>query len=85
VVPRVDYGEFGETAAALLLAEIEGAPAPRFEPAEPELVVRDSSAPAQAERGVDAPGEGAQRSSTWPRGASSGLPGERDRGGAVTA
>ena len=40
---RVDYAGFGEAAAALLLAEIDGTPPPRFEPAAPELVVRGST------------------------------------------
>jgi LacI family repressor for deo operon, udp, cdd, tsx, nupC, and nupG len=42
---RVDYAGFGEAAAALLLAEIDGAPPPPFEPAAPELVVRGSTSP----------------------------------------
>jgi LacI family repressor for deo operon, udp, cdd, tsx, nupC, and nupG len=41
----VDPAGFGEAAAGLLLAEIEGAPPPPFEPAAPELIVRRSSAP----------------------------------------
>jgi DNA-binding LacI/PurR family transcriptional regulator len=45
---RVDYAGFGEAAAELLLAEIEGAPPPRFEPAPPELIVRGSTAPPSA-------------------------------------
>ena len=45
---RVDYAGFGEAAAALLLAEIEGATPPRFEPATPELIVRGSTAPPSA-------------------------------------
>jgi LacI family transcriptional regulator, repressor for deo operon, udp, cdd, tsx, nupC, and nupG len=45
---RVDYAGFGEAAAALLLAEIEGAPPPQFEPAPPELIVRGSTAPPSA-------------------------------------
>ena len=40
---RVDYAGFGEAAAALLLAEIDGTPPPRFEPAAPDLVVRGST------------------------------------------
>jgi DNA-binding LacI/PurR family transcriptional regulator len=43
---RVDYAGFGEAAAALLLAEIDGTPPPPFEPAAPELIVRGSTAPA---------------------------------------
>jgi DNA-binding LacI/PurR family transcriptional regulator len=42
---RVDYAGFGEAAAALLLAEIDGAPPPSFAPAAPELVVRASTGP----------------------------------------
>jgi DNA-binding LacI/PurR family transcriptional regulator len=41
---RVDYAGFGEGAAAALLASIAGEPLPVFEPASPELVVRDSTA-----------------------------------------
>jgi DNA-binding LacI/PurR family transcriptional regulator len=40
---RVDYAEFGEAAAAALLAEIDGAPRPSFEPTPPKLIVRDST------------------------------------------
>jgi DNA-binding LacI/PurR family transcriptional regulator len=40
---RVDYAGFGEAAAALLLAEIDGTPRPPFEPAAPELIVRGST------------------------------------------
>jgi DNA-binding LacI/PurR family transcriptional regulator len=42
---RVDYAEFGEAAIAALLAEIDHAPAPRYSPSAPALVVRDSTAP----------------------------------------
>ena len=42
---RVDYAEFGEAAAAALLAAIAGEPAPPFRGAAPELVVRASTAP----------------------------------------
>jgi LacI family repressor for deo operon, udp, cdd, tsx, nupC, and nupG len=42
---RVDYAGFGEAAAALLLAEIDGTQAPLFEPAPPELIVRGSTGP----------------------------------------
>jgi len=42
---RVDYAGFGEAAAAQLLAEIDGAPPPPFEPAAPELIVRGSTSP----------------------------------------
>jgi LacI family repressor for deo operon, udp, cdd, tsx, nupC, and nupG len=45
---RVDYAGFGEAAAAMLLAEIDGAPLPRFEPAPPELIVRGSTGPPPA-------------------------------------
>jgi LacI family repressor for deo operon, udp, cdd, tsx, nupC, and nupG len=45
---RVDYAGFGEAAAAMLLAEIDGAPPPKFEPAPPELIVRRSTAPPPA-------------------------------------
>jgi DNA-binding LacI/PurR family transcriptional regulator len=40
---RVDYAEFGEAAAATLLAEIDGLPRPQFEPTPPKLVVRYST------------------------------------------
>jgi LacI family repressor for deo operon, udp, cdd, tsx, nupC, and nupG len=42
---RVDYAGFGEAAAALLLAQIDGAPPPPFELAPPKLIVRGSTAP----------------------------------------
>jgi LacI family transcriptional regulator, repressor for deo operon, udp, cdd, tsx, nupC, and nupG len=42
---RVDYAGFGEAAAALLLAQIDGTQAPPFEPAAPELIVRASTGP----------------------------------------
>jgi DNA-binding LacI/PurR family transcriptional regulator len=45
---RVDYAGFGEVAASALLAEISGEPAPAYEPAPPELVVRGSTAPPPA-------------------------------------
>jgi DNA-binding LacI/PurR family transcriptional regulator len=41
---RVDYAEFGEAAAAALLAAIGGEPAPEYVPSAPELVERASSA-----------------------------------------
>jgi DNA-binding LacI/PurR family transcriptional regulator len=41
---RVDYGEFGEAAARLLLAAIDGEEPPDYSPSVPELVVRDSTA-----------------------------------------
>jgi len=40
---RIDYAQFGEAAAARLLAAIAGAPPPVFEPAAPRLIVRESS------------------------------------------
>jgi LacI family transcriptional regulator, repressor for deo operon, udp, cdd, tsx, nupC, and nupG len=40
---RVDYAEFGEAAAEALLAEIDGARRPRFEPTPPKLIARDST------------------------------------------
>jgi LacI family transcriptional regulator, repressor for deo operon, udp, cdd, tsx, nupC, and nupG len=40
---RIDYAQFGEAAAAALLAAIAGAPPPAFEPAAPRLIVRASS------------------------------------------
>ena len=40
---RIDYAQFGEAAAAALLAAIAGAPPPGFEPAAPRLVVRAST------------------------------------------
>jgi DNA-binding LacI/PurR family transcriptional regulator len=43
---RVDHGGFGEAAAAVLLAEIDGAEPPPFELASPELIVRSSTGPA---------------------------------------
>jgi DNA-binding LacI/PurR family transcriptional regulator len=42
---RVDYAGFGEAVAATLLAAIDGAPLPAFEPAAPDLIVRRSTAP----------------------------------------
>jgi len=42
---RVDYAEFGEAAAAALLAAIGGERAPEYVPSAPELIVRASSAP----------------------------------------
>jgi DNA-binding LacI/PurR family transcriptional regulator len=41
---RVDYAEFGAAASAALLAEIDGAPAPPYEPSPPTLEVRASTA-----------------------------------------
>jgi DNA-binding LacI/PurR family transcriptional regulator len=41
---RVDYAEFGEAAARLLLAAIAGSELPDYSPSVPELVVRDSTA-----------------------------------------
>ena len=40
---RIDYAQFGEAAAAALLAAIAGAPPPVFEPAAPRLIVRAST------------------------------------------
>jgi LacI family transcriptional regulator, repressor for deo operon, udp, cdd, tsx, nupC, and nupG len=40
---RIDYAQFGEAAAAALLAAIAGAPPPVFAPAAPRLIVRASS------------------------------------------
>lgn len=40
---RIDYAQFGEAAAAALLAAIAGEPPPAFEPAAPQLLVRASS------------------------------------------
>jgi DNA-binding LacI/PurR family transcriptional regulator len=40
---RIDYAQFGEAAAAALLAAIAGAPPPAFEPGAPRLIVRASS------------------------------------------
>jgi DNA-binding LacI/PurR family transcriptional regulator len=42
---RVDYAQFGEAAAAALLAAIAGEPAPPFSGSAPELVVRASTSP----------------------------------------
>ena len=42
---RVDYAQFGEAAAAALLAVIAGEPVPAFAGSEPSLVVRASTAP----------------------------------------
>ena len=47
---RVDYAQFGEAAAAALLAAIAGEPVPSFSGAPPELVVRASTAQAKRER-----------------------------------
>ena len=41
---RIDYAQFGEAAARALLAAIAGEPLPAFEPAEPRLIVRGSTA-----------------------------------------
>jgi len=49
---RVDYAQFGEAAAAALLAAIAGEPPPVFRGAPPELVVRASTAPANGHGGV---------------------------------
>ena len=42
---RIDYAQFGEAAAAALLAAIAGEPVPPFRGAPPELVVRASTGP----------------------------------------
>jgi DNA-binding LacI/PurR family transcriptional regulator len=47
---RVDHTGLGEAAAAVLLAEIDGAPRPRYEPAAPQLIVRSSTGPVPLER-----------------------------------
>jgi LacI family repressor for deo operon, udp, cdd, tsx, nupC, and nupG len=47
---RIDYAQFGEAAAAALLAAIAGEPVPPFRGAPPELVVRGSTAQATRER-----------------------------------
>jgi DNA-binding LacI/PurR family transcriptional regulator len=47
---RIDYAQFGEAAAAALLAAIAGEPPPAFRGAPPELVVRASTAQASRER-----------------------------------
>ncbi len=44
---RVDYAEFGQAAAAALLAQIGGEPMPEYLPSAPELVVRASTARAR--------------------------------------
>ncbi len=41
---RIDYAQFGEAAARALLAAIAAEPLPAFEPAEPRLIVRGSTA-----------------------------------------
>ena len=42
---RIDYAQFGEAAAAALLAAIAGEPVPAFRGSAPELVARASTAP----------------------------------------
>jgi DNA-binding LacI/PurR family transcriptional regulator len=42
---RIDYGQFGEAAAAALLAAIAGEPVPAFRGSPPELVPRASTGP----------------------------------------
>lgn len=42
---RVDYNEFGAAASAALLAEIDGAPRPAYNPSPPTLELRGSTAP----------------------------------------
>ncbi|HEY7076340.1 MAG TPA: LacI family DNA-binding transcriptional regulator [Solirubrobacteraceae bacterium] len=41
---RIDYAEFGASAAALLLAAVAGEPAPAYRPSRPELATRASTA-----------------------------------------
>jgi DNA-binding LacI/PurR family transcriptional regulator len=43
---RIDYSGFGASAAARLLAAIAGEAPPPYEPAPPELVIRESTGPA---------------------------------------
>lgn len=64
---RIDYAEFGEAAAAALLAAIEGERPPGFRGAPPQLVVRASTAPAAPPRG-SRPRRGAAASSGPRRG-----------------
>jgi DNA-binding LacI/PurR family transcriptional regulator len=45
---RIDGGGFGEAAASMLLAEIEGLPPPTLELAPPKLIRRSSTGPAPA-------------------------------------
>lgn len=49
---RVDYAEFGEAAAAALLAAIAGAEMPRFAPSPPQLELRASTAPAEGNMNI---------------------------------
>ena len=51
---RIDYAGFGASAAAQLLAAIAGEPPPLYEPAAPELVMRESTGRSR-ELGVDHP------------------------------
>jgi LacI family transcriptional regulator, repressor for deo operon, udp, cdd, tsx, nupC, and nupG len=46
---RVDHSGFGEAAAAVLLAQIDGAEPPTLEPPPPRLIVRSSTGPAPAD------------------------------------
>ena len=52
---RVDHSGFGEAAAAVLLAEIDGAPPPPFDLASPQLIVRSSTGPAPQRPDTSAP------------------------------
>jgi DNA-binding LacI/PurR family transcriptional regulator len=45
---RVDHGGFGEVAAAVLLAAINGTEPPRIDPPAPRLIVRNSTGPVPA-------------------------------------
>jgi DNA-binding LacI/PurR family transcriptional regulator len=47
---HVDYSWFGEAAAAVLLAEIDGTESPRLEPPPPRLILRSSTGPAPTSR-----------------------------------
>ena len=53
---RVDHGGFGEAAAAVLLAEIDGAERPRIEPPAPQLIVRYSTGSVPADSHDEPPG-----------------------------
>ena len=54
---RIDYAQFGEIAAATLLAAIAGNPPPSFRATPPELVIRASTAPANGRSAPDPAGE----------------------------
>lgn len=53
---RVDHGGFGEAAAAVLLAAIDGAEPPRIEPPAPQLIVRYSTGSVPAGSNDEPPG-----------------------------